>query len=71
MTDISTTETLTNVKKFPGIPKKFQISRDPDPGTGNLISQYPEPIFPVTVNLQTAMQIVLWWVFIKAERKNE
>ena len=50
MIDISTTETLINVKKFPWIPTS--------------ISQEAE-------NLQTAMQIVLWWVFIKAERKNE
>ena len=60
MTDINTTETLINVK----IPGKFQISRDPDPETGNIISRDPEPIFSGTGNLQTAMQIVLWWVFI-------
>ena len=47
---MSTTETLINVKKFPGISTK--ISRE-------------------TENLQTAMQIVLWWVFMKAQRKNE
>ena len=40
-------------------------------GTRNSISRDPEPIFPETGNLQTAMHIVLWWVFVKAERKNE
>ena len=50
MIDISTTKTLINVKKFPGILTK--ISRE-------------------TGNLETAMQIVLWWVFIKAERMSK
>ena len=50
MIDISTTETLINVKKFRGIPTL---------------------IYRETGYLQTAMQIVLWWVFMKAERKNE
>ena len=31
----------------------------------------PTQISRETGNLQTAMQIVLWWVFIKVERKNE
>ena len=57
--------------KFPGTPGMFQISRNSDLGTGNLISRDPEPIFPGTRNLQTVMQIVLRWVFMKAERRNE
>ena len=62
---------ICSAQKFSGIPGNFQIPRDLDPGTGSLISRDPEPIFPGTENSLTAMQIVLWWVFMKAERKNE
>ena len=62
---------ICSARKFPGTPEKFQIFRDTDPETGNLILRDPELIYPETENLQTAMQNVLWWVFLKAERKNE